>query len=101
MAQRLGWGEWCPGCGAYGHTLALCPMQDEEEEPLLPRPMPEGEEPERPTPEWEEPERPTPKWEEPEHPTPEWEEPERPTPEWGEPERPKPKRGEWIVTVQL
>ncbi|MGH0130577.1 UNVERIFIED_CONTAM: hypothetical protein FKN15_015428 [Acipenser sinensis] len=114
MAQRLGWGEWCPGCGAYGHTLALCPMQDEEEEPLLPRPMPEWEEPEhpqpkqeepeRPTPEWEEPEHPMPEREEPEHPTPEWEEPERPTPEWEEPERPQheweeperpqPKRGE-------
>ncbi|MGH0149224.1 UNVERIFIED_CONTAM: hypothetical protein FKN15_014634 [Acipenser sinensis] len=103
MAQRLGWGEWCPGCGAYGHTLALCPMQDEEEEPLLPRPMPEGEEPERPTPEWEEPKRPTPEWEEPKRPTPEWEEPKRPTPEperptpaWGEPERPQPKRGESV-----
>ncbi|MGH0129371.1 UNVERIFIED_CONTAM: hypothetical protein FKN15_043522 [Acipenser sinensis] len=74
---------------------------DEEEEPLLPCPMPEGEEPEcpqpkreepeRPTPEWEEPERPTPKWEEPKCPTPEWEEPERPTPEWEEPKCPTPE----------
>ncbi|MGH0135180.1 UNVERIFIED_CONTAM: hypothetical protein FKN15_012190 [Acipenser sinensis] len=70
MAQRLGWGEWCPGCGAYGHTLALCQMQDEEEEPLLPHPMPKGEEPEHPQPKREEPERPQPKREEPERPQP-------------------------------
>ncbi|MGH0148181.1 UNVERIFIED_CONTAM: hypothetical protein FKN15_020322 [Acipenser sinensis] len=24
--------ELCPGCGAYGHTLAICPTQYEEEE---------------------------------------------------------------------
>ncbi|MGH0138715.1 UNVERIFIED_CONTAM: hypothetical protein FKN15_067625 [Acipenser sinensis] len=28
--------ELCPGCEAYGHTLAICPMQYEEEE-LAPR----------------------------------------------------------------
>ncbi|MGH0146360.1 UNVERIFIED_CONTAM: hypothetical protein FKN15_048677 [Acipenser sinensis] len=28
--------ELCPGCGAYGHTLAICPTQYEEEE-LVPR----------------------------------------------------------------
>ncbi|MGH0126856.1 UNVERIFIED_CONTAM: hypothetical protein FKN15_018025 [Acipenser sinensis] len=28
--------ELCPGCGAYGHTVAICPTQYEEEELLLP-----------------------------------------------------------------
>ncbi|MGH0116580.1 UNVERIFIED_CONTAM: hypothetical protein FKN15_014780 [Acipenser sinensis] len=27
--------ELCPGCGAYGHTVAICPTQYEEEEELL------------------------------------------------------------------
>ncbi|MGH0154019.1 UNVERIFIED_CONTAM: hypothetical protein FKN15_035907 [Acipenser sinensis] len=82
------------GIWAYGHTLALCPMQDEEEEPLLPRPMPEWEEPEGPQPKREEPERPQPKREEPERPQPKREEPERPQPKREEPERPQPKREE-------
>ncbi|MGH0191387.1 UNVERIFIED_CONTAM: hypothetical protein FKN15_062433 [Acipenser sinensis] len=57
VARRLA-AELCPGCGKYGHTVAICPSQYREE-------------PERPTPEWEEPERPTPEWEEPERPMPE------------------------------
>ncbi|MGH0153288.1 UNVERIFIED_CONTAM: hypothetical protein FKN15_024444 [Acipenser sinensis] len=36
--------ELCPGCGEYGHTVAICPSQYREE-------------PERPTPEWEHPRR--------------------------------------------
>ncbi|MGH0132170.1 UNVERIFIED_CONTAM: hypothetical protein FKN15_016486 [Acipenser sinensis] len=34
--------ELCPGCGAYGHTVAICPTQYEEELPLQ---EPEEEEP--------------------------------------------------------
>ncbi|MGH0119727.1 UNVERIFIED_CONTAM: hypothetical protein FKN15_058680 [Acipenser sinensis] len=35
--------ELCPGCGAYGHTVAICPTQYAEEE--LPLQEPEKEEP--------------------------------------------------------
>ncbi|MGH0123594.1 UNVERIFIED_CONTAM: hypothetical protein FKN15_050196 [Acipenser sinensis] len=35
--------ELCPGCGAYGHTVAICPTQYDEEELLLQEP--EEEEP--------------------------------------------------------
>ncbi|MGH0144009.1 UNVERIFIED_CONTAM: hypothetical protein FKN15_002402 [Acipenser sinensis] len=105
--------EWCPGCGEFGHTVAICPTQYQGEEWMTQmidwvyheregrerkvRRRQRGntdlewEEPERPAPEWEEPERPAPEWEEPERPAPEWEEPERPAPEWEEPERPAPE----------
>ncbi|MGH0174849.1 UNVERIFIED_CONTAM: hypothetical protein FKN15_068740 [Acipenser sinensis] len=50
--------ELCPGCGAYGHTLAICPTQyEEEEEELAPRrgehkrPAPRRGKHERPAPE--------------------------------------------------
>ncbi|MGH0132869.1 UNVERIFIED_CONTAM: hypothetical protein FKN15_000956 [Acipenser sinensis] len=50
--------ELCPGCGAYGHTLTICPTQYvEEEEELAPRrgeherPAPRRGEHERPAPE--------------------------------------------------
>ncbi|XP_041127564.1 type 2 lactosamine alpha-2,3-sialyltransferase-like [Polyodon spathula] len=36
--------EFCPGCGEYGHMVAICPMQYEGEEPLLLSQEPEGEE---------------------------------------------------------
>ncbi|MGH0116901.1 UNVERIFIED_CONTAM: hypothetical protein FKN15_040890 [Acipenser sinensis] len=75
--------ELCPGCGEYGHTVAICPSQYREE-------------PERPAPEWEEPERPAPEWEEPEHPKPEWEESKRPKPKRGESVRPQPKKEESV-----
>ncbi|MBN3285354.1 TM238 protein, partial [Polyodon spathula] len=45
--------ELCPGCGAYGHTVAICPTQYEEEE--LPSREPEMEEPPSREPEREEP----------------------------------------------
>ncbi|MGH0174713.1 UNVERIFIED_CONTAM: hypothetical protein FKN15_069139 [Acipenser sinensis] len=69
--------EWCPGCGEFGHTVAISPTQYQGEE-------------------WEEPECPVPEWEEPELPVPEWEEPECPKPEWEEPKHPKPKREESV-----
>ncbi|MGH0154860.1 UNVERIFIED_CONTAM: hypothetical protein FKN15_064836 [Acipenser sinensis] len=28
---------WCLACGVYGHTVAICPFQDEEEEPAQER----------------------------------------------------------------
>ncbi|MGH0124193.1 UNVERIFIED_CONTAM: hypothetical protein FKN15_054116 [Acipenser sinensis] len=51
--------ELCPGCGAYGHTLAICPTQyeEEEEEELAPR--------------WGEHKRPAPRWGKHERPAPE------------------------------
>ncbi|MGH0155826.1 UNVERIFIED_CONTAM: hypothetical protein FKN15_051890 [Acipenser sinensis] len=57
--------ELCPGCGAYGHTLAICPTQYEEEK-LAPRrgecerPAPRQGERERPAPRRGERERPAP-----------------------------------------
>ncbi|MGH0138612.1 UNVERIFIED_CONTAM: hypothetical protein FKN15_071674 [Acipenser sinensis] len=89
--------EWCSGCWAFGHTVAICLTQTEvrrrrqrgrktwEEEEWCTNCMQYGheehhclevfqdadlewEEPERPAPEWEEPERPAPEWEEPGHP---------------------------------
>ncbi|MGH0162574.1 UNVERIFIED_CONTAM: hypothetical protein FKN15_043104 [Acipenser sinensis] len=39
--------ELCPSCGAYGHTVAICPTQYEEEEEL-PLQKSRGEEPVRP-----------------------------------------------------
>ncbi|MGH0175529.1 UNVERIFIED_CONTAM: hypothetical protein FKN15_070788 [Acipenser sinensis] len=113
-------GEWCPGFGEFGHTVAICPTQtevrrrrqrgrktwDEEEwctncmqyrhedhhclEVLQDTDL-EWEEPECPAPEWEDPGRPAPEWEEPERPAAEWEEPEHPDPEWEEPERSAPE----------
>ncbi|MGH0123739.1 UNVERIFIED_CONTAM: hypothetical protein FKN15_005188 [Acipenser sinensis] len=49
--------ELCPGCGAYGHTLAICPTQYEEEE----RPAPRRGERECPAPRRGEREHPVPK----------------------------------------
>ncbi|MGH0160752.1 UNVERIFIED_CONTAM: hypothetical protein FKN15_075188 [Acipenser sinensis] len=60
--------ELCSGCGAYGHTLAICPTQYEEGELA-------------------------PKWEEPELPAPRRGEPELPAPRRGEPVPPAPRRG--------
>ncbi|MGH0129028.1 UNVERIFIED_CONTAM: hypothetical protein FKN15_013141 [Acipenser sinensis] len=115
VARRLA-AELCPGCGEYGHTVAICPSQYREEPE---RPVREDLHPPKRTNAlssegvWDwlvEPGRdyeealpavyghtvaicPSQYREEPERPTPEWEEPERPTPEWEEPERPQPKEG--------
>ncbi|MGH0163227.1 UNVERIFIED_CONTAM: hypothetical protein FKN15_057715 [Acipenser sinensis] len=96
---------WCLACGVYGHTVAVCPFQEEEEEPAQMRKVRRrrqrggkvrrkqraarwctmciayGHEDED-CPEQD------PEWEEPEHPGPEWEEPERPQPKREEPVRP-------------
>ncbi|MGH0189726.1 UNVERIFIED_CONTAM: hypothetical protein FKN15_037865 [Acipenser sinensis] len=32
--------EWCPGCGEFGHTVAICPTQYQEEE-VEPQPQEE------------------------------------------------------------
>ncbi|MBN3287517.1 UB2Q2 enzyme, partial [Polyodon spathula] len=53
----------CPGCGAYGHLVAICPKQYEGEE--LPSREPEREEPPSPEPEREEPPSPKPEREDP------------------------------------
>ncbi|MGH0142439.1 UNVERIFIED_CONTAM: hypothetical protein FKN15_021209 [Acipenser sinensis] len=34
--------EWCPGCGEFGHTVAICPTQYQEEE-VEPEPQPQEE----------------------------------------------------------
>ncbi|MGH0126204.1 UNVERIFIED_CONTAM: hypothetical protein FKN15_026678 [Acipenser sinensis] len=92
--------ELCPGCGAYGHTLAICPTQYEEEEELAPRrgeherPAPRRGEHERPAPRRGEHERPAPRRGEHERPAPRRGEHERPAPRRGEHERPAPRRGE-------
>ncbi|MGH0122110.1 UNVERIFIED_CONTAM: hypothetical protein FKN15_013029 [Acipenser sinensis] len=80
--------ELCPGCGEYGHTVAICPSQYREE-------------PERPTPEWEqtrrgEPVHPAPRRGEPMHPTLRRGEPVHPAPRRREPVHPVPRRGEPI-----
>ncbi|MGH0118720.1 UNVERIFIED_CONTAM: hypothetical protein FKN15_005706 [Acipenser sinensis] len=82
VARRLA-AELCPGCGEYGHTVAICPSQYWEE-------------PERPTPEWEQPRRgepvhPAPRRGEPVHPVPRREEPVHPAPRRGEPIGPEPR----------
>ncbi|MGH0174002.1 UNVERIFIED_CONTAM: hypothetical protein FKN15_069679 [Acipenser sinensis] len=107
--------ELCPGCGAYGHTVAIYPTQTEgrrrrqrvrkawEEEEWCTQCMHYGHE-EHHCPEvlqdtdleWEEPECPAPEWEEPECPASEWEEPQCPEPKRGESVHPEPKRGEWV-----
>ncbi|MGH0132979.1 UNVERIFIED_CONTAM: hypothetical protein FKN15_020897 [Acipenser sinensis] len=104
--------ELCPGCGAYGQTVAICPTQTEgrrrrqrgrktrEEEEWCTQCMQYGHEEHHCLEvfqdtdlEWEEPECPAPEWEEPERPAPEWEEPECPDPKRGESVRPEPRRG--------
>ncbi|MGH0162990.1 UNVERIFIED_CONTAM: hypothetical protein FKN15_061390 [Acipenser sinensis] len=65
--------ELCPSCGAYGHTVAICPTQYEEEE--LPLQEPEGEEPVCPESAGEEPVRPVSGREEPVRPVSGGEEP--------------------------
>ncbi|MGH0117757.1 UNVERIFIED_CONTAM: hypothetical protein FKN15_039053 [Acipenser sinensis] len=83
--------ELCPGCGAYGHTVAICPIQYEEEE--LPPQEPEEEEPVRPVSGREEPVCPMSGGEEPVHPVSGGEEPVRPVSGGEEPVRPV-SRGE-------
>ncbi|MGH0125653.1 UNVERIFIED_CONTAM: hypothetical protein FKN15_028205 [Acipenser sinensis] len=61
--------ELCPGCGAYGHTLAICPTQYEEGEC----------------------EHPAPRRGEREHPPPRRGEPVHPAPRRGEPIGPEPR----------
>ncbi|MGH0148542.1 UNVERIFIED_CONTAM: hypothetical protein FKN15_038328 [Acipenser sinensis] len=103
--------ELCPGCGAYGHTVAICPTQYEEEEleeeepvcpvsggeePVCPVsggeepvcPVSGGEEPVRPVSGGEEPVRPVPGGEEPVCPVSRGEEPVRPVSGGEEPVRP-------------
>ncbi|MGH0163053.1 UNVERIFIED_CONTAM: hypothetical protein FKN15_043808 [Acipenser sinensis] len=33
LLSRLEDQGWCLACGVYGHTVAVCPFQEEEEEP--------------------------------------------------------------------
>ncbi|MGH0123716.1 UNVERIFIED_CONTAM: hypothetical protein FKN15_019419 [Acipenser sinensis] len=78
--------ELCPGCGAYGHTVAICPNQyEEEEQPLQEL---EEEEPVRPVSGGEKPVRPVSGGEEPVHPVSGGEEPVRPVSGGEEPVHP-------------
>ncbi|MGH0142228.1 UNVERIFIED_CONTAM: hypothetical protein FKN15_019868 [Acipenser sinensis] len=95
--------ELCPGCGAYGHTVAICPTQYEEEEEL-PLQTEGRRRRQRGRKTWEEEEWCTQcmQYGHEEHHCPEllqdtdleWEELECPAPEWEEPKCPEPKRGE-------
>ncbi|MGH0125411.1 UNVERIFIED_CONTAM: hypothetical protein FKN15_068961 [Acipenser sinensis] len=88
--------ELCPGCWAYGHTVAICPTQYDEEELPLQEPEEEGpvgpvsggEEPVRPVSEGEEPVRSVSGGEEPVRPVSGGEEPVRPVSGGEEPVHP-------------
>ncbi|MGH0187647.1 UNVERIFIED_CONTAM: hypothetical protein FKN15_025968 [Acipenser sinensis] len=85
--------ELCPGCGAYGPTLAICPTQYEGGESK--HPAPRGGEHEHPAPRGGEHMHPAPRRGEPVHPVPRRGEPVHPTP------RPPAAEEEYLLPLSL